>query len=39
MTRMRMIQSRRMSWAGHVACVKGDVINAYTVLVRKPKER
>jgi len=29
---IRVIKSRRMRWAGHVACV-GEMINIYTVLV------
>jgi hypothetical protein len=35
---IRMIKSRRMRWAGHVARM-GEKRNAYRILVRKPKER
>jgi hypothetical protein len=31
-----MIKSRRMSWAGHIACI-GESRNAYRVLVRNPE--
>jgi hypothetical protein len=34
----RMIKSRRMIWAGHVACV-GEKRNAYRILVGKPEEK
>ena len=33
---MRVIKSRRMRWAGHVACM-GEVRGAYRVLVGKPE--
>jgi hypothetical protein len=33
---VRQIKSRRMSWAGHVACM-GEGRNVYRVLVGKPK--
>jgi hypothetical protein len=33
-----MIKSRRMRWAGHVACM-GEKINAYRILVGKPERR
>jgi hypothetical protein len=33
---IRIIQSRRMRWAGHVARI-GEKRNAYTILVRKPE--
>jgi hypothetical protein len=33
---VRQIKSRRMRWAGHVACM-GEGRNVYSVLVRKPK--
>jgi hypothetical protein len=32
----RLIKSRRMRWAGHVARV-GETRNAYRILVRKPE--
>jgi hypothetical protein len=32
---VRVIKSRRMSWAGHVAC-NGEEGDVYRVLVRKP---
>jgi hypothetical protein len=35
---IRMIKSRRMRWAGHVARV-GEKRNAYRILVGKPEER
>jgi hypothetical protein len=35
---IRMIKSRRMRWAGHVACM-GEERNAYRILVRKPEGR
>jgi hypothetical protein len=35
---IRMIKSRRMRWAGHVACMGGKG-NAYRILVRKPEGR
>jgi hypothetical protein len=35
---MRMIKSRRMKWAGHVARM-GEMRNAYRLLVRKPEGR
>jgi hypothetical protein len=35
---IRVIKSRRMRWAGHVACV-GEVRNAYSILVGKPEGR
>ncbi|KAJ4426336.1 hypothetical protein ANN_27150 [Periplaneta americana] len=33
---IRNIKSRRLKWAGHVACM-GECRNAYSVLVRRPK--
>jgi hypothetical protein len=33
---VRLIKSRRMSWAGHVALM-GEKGNAYTLLVGKPE--
>jgi hypothetical protein len=33
-----MIKSRRLRWAGHVACT-GENRNAYRVWVKKPEER
>jgi hypothetical protein len=33
---IRMIESRRMRWAGHVACM-GEKRNAYRILVEKPE--
>ena len=33
---MRVIKSRRMRWAGHVACM-GEERGAYRVLVGKPE--
>jgi hypothetical protein len=33
---IRMIKSRRMGWAGHVARM-GEKRNAYRILVRKPE--
>jgi hypothetical protein len=33
---IRQIKSRRMRWAGHVACM-GEGRNVYRVLVGKPK--
>jgi hypothetical protein len=33
---IRVIKSRRMRWAGHMACV-GEMRNAYKILVRKPE--
>jgi hypothetical protein len=35
---IRIIRSRRMRWAGHVAC-KGERRNAYRVLVGKLEEK
>jgi hypothetical protein len=35
---IRMIKSRRMRWAGHLACM-GEKINAYRILVGKPEGR
>jgi hypothetical protein len=35
---IRMIKSRRMRWAGHVAQM-GERRNAYRILVRKPEGR
>jgi hypothetical protein len=35
-SRMRMIKSRRMRWAGHVALM-GETKNAYRILVGKPE--
>jgi hypothetical protein len=35
---IRMIKSRRMRWAGHVARMRAKN-NAYSVLVEKPKRR
>jgi hypothetical protein len=34
---IRMIKSRRMRWAGHVAFM-GEMRNEYKILVRRPKE-
>jgi hypothetical protein len=34
---VRMIKSRRLIWAGHVARMGDDMRNAYCVLVGKPK--
>jgi hypothetical protein len=33
---IRMIKSRRMRWAGHVACMR-EKLNAYRILMRKPE--
>jgi hypothetical protein len=33
---IRVIKSRRMRWERHVAC-KGEMGNAYRILVRKPE--
>jgi hypothetical protein len=33
---IRMITSRRMRWAGHVARI-GEKMNSYRILVRKPE--
>jgi hypothetical protein len=35
-TIIRIIKSRRMRWAGHVACM-GEKRNAYRLLVGKPE--
>jgi hypothetical protein len=35
---IRQIKSRRMRWAGHVACI-GKGRNMYRILVGKPKEK
>jgi len=35
---VRVIKSRRMRWAGHVACM-GEKRVAYRVLVGKPEEK
>jgi hypothetical protein len=35
---IRMIKSRRMRWAGHVACI-GEVGNSCRILVGKPEEK
>ena len=35
---VRVVKSRRMKWAGHVACM-GERRGAYGVLVGKPRER
>jgi hypothetical protein len=35
---IRTIKSRRMRWAGHVACV-GSMRNAYTIFVGKLEEK
>jgi hypothetical protein len=35
---IRMIKSRRMRWAGHVARI-GETRNAYRILVGKPEEK
>jgi hypothetical protein len=35
---MRMLKSRRMRWARHVARMGGDE-NAYTILVKKLKKK
>jgi hypothetical protein len=34
---IRIIKSRRMEWAGHVARM-GETRNAYTILMGKPEE-
>jgi hypothetical protein len=34
----RMIRSRRIGWANHVACV-GEMRNAYRILVGKPQRK
>jgi hypothetical protein len=33
---IRVIKSRRMRWAGHVACI-GEMRNAYKILVGRPE--
>jgi hypothetical protein len=33
-----MIKSRRMRWAGHIACI-GEKRNGYRLLVEKPEGR
>jgi hypothetical protein len=33
---IRMVKSRRMRWAGHVACV-GEMRNAHKILVENPE--
>jgi hypothetical protein len=33
-----MIKSRRMKWAGHVACM-GEMRNVYKILVGKPERK
>jgi hypothetical protein len=33
-----MIKSRRMRWAGHIACI-GEEMNAYMILVGNPEEK
>jgi len=35
---IRVIKSRRMRWAGHVARM-GEMRNVYNILVGKPEER
>jgi hypothetical protein len=35
---VRVIKSRRMRWAGHVACM-GEVMGAYNILVGRPEGR
>jgi hypothetical protein len=35
---IRQIKSRRMRWAGHVACM-GEERNVYRILVGKPKRK
>jgi len=35
---IRVIKSRRMTWAGHVACM-GKIENANKILVGKPEKR
>jgi hypothetical protein len=35
---IKVIKSRRMRWAGHVACM-GEKRNAYRILVGKPEGR
>jgi hypothetical protein len=35
---MRLIKSRKMGWAGHVACM-GEKLNAYRILVGSQKEK
>jgi hypothetical protein len=37
-TNILVIKSRRMRWAGHVACL-GDRRSAYRVLVERPDEK
>jgi hypothetical protein len=32
------MKSRRMRWAGHLSCM-GGIINAYRILVGKPKRK
>jgi hypothetical protein len=34
---IRIIKSRRMIWAGHVARIRGEKRKAYKILVRKPE--
>jgi hypothetical protein len=33
-----VMKSRKMRWAGHTTCV-GEMINACTILVRKPERK
>jgi hypothetical protein len=35
---LRLIKSRKMRWAGRIACM-GEMRNAYNILVGKPEER
>jgi hypothetical protein len=35
---IRMMKSKRMRWAGHIACI-GEKGNAYRIFVGKPEER
>jgi len=34
----RVIESRRMKWAGNLACM-GEIRNAYKILVGKPERK
>jgi hypothetical protein len=35
---IRMLKSRKMRWAGHVACT-GEKRNGYRILVEKPERK
>jgi len=35
---IRVIKSRRMRWAGHIACT-GEIRKAYNILVGKPEKK